>query len=174
MNVTWTSNCQVDESICTAHDDTNISLQSKHTKKIQFSIVGKPLTKIENKSKKGDKVIKHSVQSSPGITDETNYELLQTGDDVEFKFRIRYSAERDNINQNYNYREVVKTFNVTIMPSATVTKWDVLPSESSDKNFLVLDIMNCSQYEMDLLYADSKNLVIEPCDVCRIPLPVDR
>ena len=75
---------------------------------------------------------------------------------------------------NYNYREVIKTLNLTIMPSANVTKWDVLPSESSDKNFLVLDITNCSQYEMDLLYADSKNLVIEPCDVCRIPLPVDR
>merc|ERR1719278_2295847 len=34
--------------------------------------------------------------------------------------------------------------------------------------------MNCCQYELDLLYADSKNLVIEPCDVCRIPLPIDR
>ena len=173
MNVTWTSNCLIEESVCTIHDDTNLSLLSKETKKIRFTIVGKPITKNENKNKKSNKMINNTAPSFATTPDES-YELLHAGDDVEFKFKITYSAERANLNENYNYREVVKTFNVTIMPSASVTKWDVLPSESSDKNFLVLDVTNCSQYEMDLLYADSKNLVIEPCDVCRIPLPIDR
>ena len=173
MNVTWTSNCQLEESVCTIHDDTSTSLSSKQTKKIRFSIIGKPISKSDNKIKKNDKVNKSSMTSLATPT-ESSYESLQTGDDVEFKFKIMYSAENANLSQNYNYREVIKTLNLTIMPSANVTKWDVLPSESSDKNFLVLDITNCSPYEMDLLYADSKNLVIEPCDVCRIPLPVDR
>ena len=173
MNVTWTTNCLLEESVCTIHDDTNISLLSKDTKKIRFTIVGKPPTKSENKSKKSNKTVNNAI-TSYATTPDSSYETIESGDDVEFKFKITYSADKTCSNQNYNYREVVKTFNVTIMPSASVTKWDVLPSESSDKNFLVLDIMNSCQYELELLYADSKNLVIEPCDVCRIPLPIDR
>ena len=117
---------------------------------------------------------KQSLHESTGMNSENNYELLQPGDDVELQFKITYSVGRDNSAHNYHYREVTKPLSMTIMPSAIVTKWDVLPSESSDKNFLVLDITNCSQNEMDLIYAESKTLVIEPSDVCRIPLPIDR
>ena len=174
MSVTWTSNCQLDASACKIYDATNLTLESKETKKINICILGMPIKKSLSSNKKGQKSTKMNLQDAPGNNLDTNLEILQSGDDIEFQFKITYVADRVNSNQNYYYREVVKILNVTTMPSAMVTKWDVLPSESSDKNFLVLDITNCSQNEMDLMYADSKKLVIEPCDVCRIPLPIDR
>ena len=171
--MTWTSNSQLDESACKIHDTTNITLESKETKKIRFSILGMPITKSVPRHKP-DQTTKQFTEDITHTKQNTSYEPLLSGDDIEFQFKIVYTADEVISNRNYYYREVVKAVNVIIMPSAMVTKWDVLPSESSDKNFLVLDITNCSQNEMDLTYADSKNLVIEPSDVCRIPLPIDR
>ena len=105
---------------------------------------------------------------------EISSETTKNGDQVEFKFKITFVGDHIDPNKNYYYREVVKTLRLTTLPSAVVTKWDVLPSESSDKNFLVLDITNWSPNELDLTYADSKRLVIEPTEACRIPLPIDR
>ena len=174
LNVTWNSNCQLNDSACTIDDPTNITLDSKETKKIGFSIIGMPTTKSLSR-KKGTSSTKQYLHDSSGMSFvDNNYEQLQPGDDVELQFKITYSVGSDHSTHNNYYREVTKPFNMTIMPSAMVTKWDVLPSESSDKNFLVLDIINCSQNEMDLVYAESKKLVIEPSDVCRIPLPIDR
>ena len=133
-----------------------------------------PIIKKLSSQKKTNKAAKHVMYEGSETNIGNNSEILQCGEDVEFQFKITFSADGAMSNENYYYREVVKPFNVTILPSALVTKWDVVPSESSDKNFLVLDITNCSQNEMDLMYADSKKLVIETCDVCRIPLPIDR
>jgi hypothetical protein len=45
---------------------------------------------------------------------------------------------------------------VDIVPSAVVTKWDVLPADKVNENYLVLDIANMSEHEMDLRYEVSK------------------
>ena len=172
LDITWTSNCQLNDSACIIQDSTNFSLNCKETKKILFTILGMPLIKSASSRKKADKAANILAEGNPkGVND---YELFQSGDEIEFQFKITYATEAEYSNPNYHYREVLKPYTVTIMPSAIVTKWDVLPSESSNKNFLVLDITNCSCNEMDLMYADSKKLVIEPSDVCRIPLPIDR
>ena len=63
---------------------------------------------------------------------------------------------------------------IEIVPSAVVTKWDVLPADKVNENYLVLDIANVSDYELDLRYAPTKVLTIEQGDVCRIPLPVTK
>ena len=162
----------MDESVCKIYGATNLILDSKETKKIKLCITGFPITKSVSHYKESDKS-KVFLNEISGNNYENSMDLLQYGDDIEFQFKISYVGGKASTNQNY-YREVVKKLNVTTMPSAIVTKWDVLPSESSDKNFLVLDITNYSQNEMELMYADSKTLMIEPSDVCRIPLPIDR
>ena len=163
----------MDESVCKIYGATNLILDSKETKKIRLCITGVPITTNLPPNKEGDQSTKVFLNDVSGNNTENSMDLLQYGEDIEFQFKISYVGDKASTNQNY-YREVVKKLNVTTMPSAIVTKWDVLPSESSDKNFLVLDITNYSQNEMELMYADSKTLMIEPSDVCRIPLPIDR
>jgi hypothetical protein len=72
-------------------------------------------------------------------------------------------------------RELTRSLKVDICPSASVTKWDVLPAEVLNENYLVLDISNQSIHEMELEYGpQKKTLSMEPQDECRIPLPVSK
>ena len=71
-------------------------------------------------------------------------------------------------------RELTKSLSIEIVPSAVVTKWDVLPADKVNENYLVLDIANMSEHEMDLRYCSTKSLTIEQGDVCRIPIPVTK
>jgi len=40
--------------------------------------------------------------------------------------------------------------------------------------YLVLDISNLTAQEMSLNYTDTKNILIEAKESCRVPIPVDR
>lgn len=72
-------------------------------------------------------------------------------------------------------RELIKTLKVDICPSAVVSKWDILPSEVQQENYLVLDISNQCIHEMEIEYGPQKKLIsIEPQDDCRIPVPVQK
>ena len=72
-----------------------------------------------------------------------------------------------------HYRELVKKVKLALAPSAYVTQWDVMPSETLNKSYLVLDIENRTENEMEITYDPAKSLSIEPGDECRIPLPVN-
>ncbi|XP_046452687.1 protein brunelleschi-like isoform X2 [Daphnia pulex] len=63
---------------------------------------------------------------------------------------------------------------VEILPSVIITKWDVLPAETPSHCYLVLDILNATQHEMELQYSSCKHIAIEALDTCRIPVPVER
>ena len=91
---------------------------------------------------------------------------------VTLNFKVIYSGGAAN-DMGYQ-RELTKTLIVEVVPSAVVTKWDVLPADKVNENYLVLDIANMSEHEMDLKYAPTKRLTIEQGDVCRIPLPVTK
>lgn len=40
--------------------------------------------------------------------------------------------------------------------------------------YLVLDICNATQHEMELHYAGSKQILVEKLETCRIPIPLDK
>ena len=46
-------------------------------------------------------------------------------------------------------------------------RWDVLAGDRVDNCFLVLDLVNRTQYEVELTYSARKQLLIEPGDTCR-------
>ncbi|XP_015791675.2 protein brunelleschi [Tetranychus urticae] len=64
--------------------------------------------------------------------------------------------------------------NIEIIPSVLITKWDVLPAEMPSHCYLVFDVLNATNYEMELNYSENKSILIEPRETCRIPVPVER
>ena len=91
---------------------------------------------------------------------------------VTLNFKVIYSGGAAS-EKGYQ-RELTKTLTVEIVPSAVVTKWDVIPADKVNENYLVLDIANMSEHELDLKYCTTKSLTIEQGDVCRIPIPVTK
>ncbi|CAG0920364.1 unnamed protein product [Notodromas monacha] len=63
-----------------------------------------------------------------------------------------------------------------ILPSVCVTAWDILPGGTSESCYLVLDVQNATNQEMELTYKapNEKKIAIEPLDSCRFPIPVSR
>ena len=64
--------------------------------------------------------------------------------------------------------------NIEVTPSLLVTRWDALPAEKPNQCYVVLDVLNSSAHEMDLQYTDTKHLLIQAQESCRVPIPVDR
>ncbi len=68
-------------------------------------------------------------------------------------------------------------FQVTLLPSVMVSWWDVLPGESAEECYLVLDVCNqSSSSECELTYGEQeeekkKHLVVDAGGRCRVPLP---
>ena len=92
---------------------------------------------------------------------------------VTLEVKVSYSGGEGG--SNGYLRELVKTLKVDICPSALVSKWDILPSEVLQENYLVLDISNQCIHEMEIEYGPQKKLIsIEPQDDCRIPVPVQK
>ena len=48
----------------------------------------------------------------------------------------------------------------------------MLPGDTQQNCFLVLDLVNRTHTEMELQYTERKSLLIEPGDMCRVPVPV--
>jgi len=72
-------------------------------------------------------------------------------------------------------RELIRSLRVDICPSASVSKWDILPAEVQNENYLVLDISNQSIHEMELEYGPQKKTIsMEPQDDCRIPVLISK
>ncbi|XP_037073771.1 LOW QUALITY PROTEIN: trafficking protein particle complex subunit 9-like [Pollicipes pollicipes] len=63
---------------------------------------------------------------------------------------------------------------VDVLPSVYITKWDVLPAETLSSCYLVLDVLNATDAELELQYTDGKRLLMEGGETCRVPVPVDR
>jgi len=71
-------------------------------------------------------------------------------------------------------RRVVQQLSVVQLPSLVVSRWDVLPGDTQHNCFLVLDLVNKTNMEMELTYTEKKTLLIEAGDMCRVPVPVTK
>ncbi|KAH8279570.1 hypothetical protein KR018_002003 [Drosophila ironensis] len=91
---------------------------------------------------------------------------------VEAQVRLKYSGG-EALTAGY-CRHCAVSFNLELLPSAQITSWDVLPAEVASQFYLVLDISNLTAQEMSLNYTDTKNILIEAKESCRVPIPVDR
>ncbi|KAH8249066.1 hypothetical protein KR032_005610 [Drosophila birchii] len=91
---------------------------------------------------------------------------------IEAQVRLKYSGG-EALTAGY-CRQCAVSFNLELLPSAQITSWDVLPAEVASQFYLVLDISNLTAQEMSLNYTDTKNILIEAKESCRVPIPVDR
>ncbi|XP_050682191.1 protein brunelleschi [Leptidea sinapis] len=93
------------------------------------------------------------------------------GRQIESQILIRYSGGEG---KEVHCRESTLQFNVELLPSVSITHWDVLPAEIPSQLYLVLDVTNLTSEEMDLHYTENKHILIEGKESCRVPVPLDR
>ncbi|EEC10824.1 NIK- and IKBKB-binding protein, putative [Ixodes scapularis] len=63
---------------------------------------------------------------------------------------------------------------VEVQPSLLISQWDVLPAQVASECYLVLDVSNGTEQEMELLYPHERRMLMEAHDSCRIPVTVRR
>lgn len=91
---------------------------------------------------------------------------------IEGQVRIKYSGADGLV---AGYCRVSSVFiTIEILPSIQITNWDVLPAETASQFYLVLDVINNTNHEMELHYTESKCIYMEGRESCRIPVPVNR
>ncbi|XP_034834345.1 protein brunelleschi [Maniola hyperantus] len=93
------------------------------------------------------------------------------GRQIEAQLLIRYSG---GVDKDMHCRQSTLQMNLELLPSVSITHWDVLPAEIPSQLYLVLDITNLTNEEMDFHYASSKHVLIESKESRRIPVPLDR
>lgn len=90
---------------------------------------------------------------------------------IESQLIIKYSG---GISKDTHCRHSTLQINLELLPSVSITHWDVLPAEIPSQLYLVLDVTNLTSEEMDFHYAPSKHILIESKESCRVPVPLDR
>ncbi|XP_058810666.1 protein brunelleschi isoform X1 [Phymastichus coffea] len=97
---------------------------------------------------------------------------LHASNIVEGQLKIKYSG---SAGLTAGYCRVSSVFiTIEMLPSVQITSWDVLPAETPTQFYLVLDVTNMTNHEMELHYTQSKCIYMEGRESCRIPIPVDR
>ncbi|XP_076241389.1 trafficking protein particle complex subunit brun isoform X1 [Calliopsis andreniformis] len=97
---------------------------------------------------------------------------LHTSNIVEGQLKIKYSG---GAGLAAGYCRISSVFiTVEMLPSVQITNWDVLPAETPSQFYLVLDLTNMTNHEMELHYTQTKCIYMEGKESCRIPVPVDR
>ncbi|KPM04717.1 brunelleschi-like protein [Sarcoptes scabiei] len=71
-------------------------------------------------------------------------------------------------------RRININFVIEIKSSILITHWDVIQAEQIDECYLVIDAMNATDQEINLIYSTNKEMMIEPKEKCRIPVPIRR
>ena len=178
-NVTWTSNPIVDSDICVLKTPNNLDVPVRGTEKITILLTGGDRHISKNKAASLDSRMPARHTRHRSVDDQFNSINLneQHSDKLsletlyEFEFKVSYSSD----DKCDHFREFVKKLKVYMSPSAMVTRWDVIPSETLNKSYLVLDIENFTESELEICYDSVKKLIImEPSDGCRIPLSIER
>ncbi|XP_049875620.1 protein brunelleschi [Pectinophora gossypiella] len=93
------------------------------------------------------------------------------GRQVEAQIIIRYSG---GAGKDLHCRQSTLQINLELLPSVSITHWDVLPAEIPSQLYLVLDVTNLTTEEMELEYASGKHILIEGKESCRVPVPLER
>ncbi|XP_050428976.1 protein brunelleschi [Adelges cooleyi] len=91
---------------------------------------------------------------------------------LEFNIKVKYAGGEGMV---AGYCRVFPCIlSVNILNSVLVTGWDVLQAETGSQFYLVLDVVNVTNQEMELKYATNKSILMEEKESYRIPVPVDR
>ncbi|XP_013180026.1 PREDICTED: protein brunelleschi [Papilio xuthus] len=93
------------------------------------------------------------------------------GRQVEAQMIIRYSG---GAGKESHCRQSTLQFNLELLPSVSITHWDVLPAEIPTQLYLVLDVTNLTTEEMAFHYTSDKHILIESKESRRVPVPLDR
>nr|XP_013189816.1 unnamed protein product [Amyelois transitella] len=93
------------------------------------------------------------------------------GRQIEAQVVIRYSG---GVGKEMHCRHSTVQINMELLPSVSITHWDVLPAEIPSQLYLVLDVSNLTSEEMEFHYAAGKHILIESKESCRVPVPLDR
>ncbi|XP_050532714.1 protein brunelleschi isoform X2 [Daktulosphaira vitifoliae] len=91
---------------------------------------------------------------------------------IEFNIKVKYAGGGGMIAGYCRIHSCI--LSVNILNSVLVTSWDVLQAEIGSQFYLVLDIVNVTCQEMELIYATNKSILMEEKESYRIPIPVDR
>ncbi|CAG0883588.1 unnamed protein product [Darwinula stevensoni] len=85
---------------------------------------------------------------------------------------VKYSGGK-GIKKEYARRLGIP-MSVEVKPSLCITHCDVLPALLEEQCYLVADILNQTPHEMEVKYAEGKEIVLEAMDACRVPIPIKR
>ncbi|XP_034950391.1 protein brunelleschi [Chelonus insularis] len=97
---------------------------------------------------------------------------VATSSIIEGQLHIKYSGDAGLV---AGYCRISSVFiTIEILPSVKFTSWDVLPAEIPSQLYLVLDVTNMTNEEMELYYTQNKCIFMGGKETCRIPVPVDR
>nr|XP_027201589.1 trafficking protein particle complex subunit 9-like [Dermatophagoides pteronyssinus] len=91
---------------------------------------------------------------------------------VELCLQLEYSGG-PGLNSGF-CRRVNIYFIIEIKSSILITHWDVIQAEQMDECYLVFDTLNATEQEINLNYSTNKEMLIEPKEKCRIPVPIKR
>lgn len=91
---------------------------------------------------------------------------------VNCRIKIRYSG-KPGLDSGY-CRVALLSLVVDISLSIVISNWDVLPADTSSQFYMVLDMVNMTDQEIEIKYAENKRMIIEVSESCRVPIPVDR
>ncbi|XP_075217129.1 trafficking protein particle complex subunit brun isoform X2 [Lycorma delicatula] len=91
---------------------------------------------------------------------------------IDCQLKVRYSGDPGLSGGYCRVSSIV--LHIDIIPSILVTNWDVLPADTSSQFYLVLDIANMTNQELELKYTSTKSILIEENESCRVPIPVER
>ncbi|KAF6213902.1 hypothetical protein GE061_011627 [Apolygus lucorum] len=119
-----------------------------------------------------------SFRSGPSSLNSLTSQLTQLKLDhaskglVECRLKVKYSG-KPGIDSGY-CRIATVVLNVDVSNSILISNWDVMPAETSSQFYMVLDVMNMTDQEIEVKYTASKSILIEEGEPCRVPIPVDR
>lgn len=91
---------------------------------------------------------------------------------IECRLKVRYSA-KPGLDAGY-CRVATVLLHIDITNSILISNWDVLPAETSSQFYMVLDVVNMTNQEVEVKYTANKCILIEEGESCRVPIPVDR
>ncbi|BES92168.1 trafficking protein particle complex 9 [Nesidiocoris tenuis] len=91
---------------------------------------------------------------------------------IEFHLKVKYSG-KPGMDAGY-CRLATVTLNLEVSNSIQISNWDVLPAETSNQFYLVLDVVNLTNQEVEIQYTANKSILIEENESCRVPIPIDR
>ncbi|CAB0008431.1 unnamed protein product [Nesidiocoris tenuis] len=110
--------------------------------------------------------------SRPQFTIEVVPALPYLEGTVEFHLKVKYSG-KPGMDAGY-CRLATVTLNLEVSNSIQISNWDVLPAETSNQFYLVLDVVNLTNQEVEIQYTANKSILIEENESCRVPIPIDR